>query len=73
MHEQQFALKDDSHEAAMYQQPCHLAMKHDKPVEGNAKGKAQAMNAPFGEKSDFHFKVSLVEENIPSESTVWNH
>ena len=31
------------------------------------------MNATFGKKFDFDFKVSLVEETIPSDSNVWNH
>ena len=37
VHEQQFALQDDWNEGAMYQKLCHVAVKHDKPVEVNAK------------------------------------
>ena len=49
-----------------------LAVKLDKPVEGNAKGETHTMNPPFGKKTDFDFKVSLVEETIPSNNNVWN-
>ena len=73
VHEQQFALQDDENEEAMYQKLCHVVMKHDKPVEGNAKGEKQTMNATFGKKFDFDFKVSLVEETIPSDSNVWDY
>ena len=37
VHEQQFALQDDWNQEAMYQKVCHVAMKHDKPEESNAK------------------------------------
>ena len=37
VHEQQFALQDDWTQEAMYQKLCHVAMKHGKPVESNAK------------------------------------
>ena len=30
------------------------------------------MNAPQERKSDFDFKVTLVEETLPSDSNVWN-
>ena len=73
MNEQQFALQDDWNERAMYQKLCHVAMKHDKPVEGNGKGETQDMNAPFGKKTDFDLVVSLVEETIQSNNNVWNH
>ena len=63
-HEQLIALQDDWDEEAMYQKLCHLAMKLDKPVEGNATCETQAMNAPFGTKTDFDFEVSLVEQTI---------
>ena len=56
----------------MYQTLCHVAVKHDKPVEGNAKGETRTMNAPFGKKTDFDFEVSLVEETIPSNNIVRN-
>ena len=72
-HEQQFALRDNCNEETLYQKLCQDAMKHDKPVEGNAKGETQAMNAPFGKKFDFDFKVSLAEETVPSDSNVRNH
>ena len=31
------------------------------------------MNATFEKKFDFHFKVSLVEDTIPSDSNVRDH
>ena len=42
----------------------YVQMKHDKPVRANTKNEPQAMNAPFGNKPDFDFKVSLVDETI---------
>ena len=66
VHEQQFALLDDCNEEAMYRKLYHVAAKHDKPVECNAKGETRTMIAIFGKKFDFDFKVSLVEETIPS-------
>ena len=41
VHEQQFALQKDWIEKAMYETLFHNAMKHDEPVEGNAKDKTQ--------------------------------
>ena len=64
VHEQQFALLNDCNEEAMYRKLCHVAAKHDKPVECNAKGETGTMIATFGKKFDFDFKVSLVEETI---------
>ena len=72
VHEQQFALLDDCSEEAMYRKLCHVAAKHDKPVECIAKGETRTMIATFGKKFDFDFKVSLVEETIPSNNDVWN-
>ena len=72
VHEQQFALLDDCNEEAMYRKLCHVAAKHDKPVECNAKGETRTMIATFGKKFDFDFKVSLVDETIPSNNDVWN-
>ena len=72
VHEQQFALLDDCNEEAMYRKLCHVAAKHDEPVECNAKGETRTMIATFGKKFDFDFKVSLVEETIPSNNDVWN-
>ena len=72
VHEQQFALLDDCNEEAMYRKLCHVAAKHDKPVECNAKGETRTMIVTFGKKFDFDFKVSLVEETIPSNNDVWN-
>ena len=72
VHEQQFALLDDCNEEAMYRKLCHVAAKHDKPVECNAKGETRTMIATFGKKLDFDFKVSLVEETIPSNNNEWN-
>ena len=70
--EQQFALLDDCNEEAMYRKLCHVAAKHDKPVECNAKGETRTMIATFGKKFDFDFKLSLVEETNPSNNDVWN-
>ena len=72
VHEQQFALLDDCSEEAMYRKLCHVAAKHDKPVECIAKGETRTMIATFGKKFDFDFKVSLVEETIPSNNNEWN-
>ena len=72
VHEQQFALLDDCNEEAMYRKLCHVAAKHDKPVECNAKGETRTMIATFGKKFDFDFKVSLAEETIPSNNNEWN-
>ena len=72
VHEQQFALLDDCNEEAMYRKLCHVAAKHDEPVECNAKGETRTMIATFGKKFDFDFKVGLVEETIPSNNDVWN-
>ena len=41
------------------------------PVEDSAKDETQTMNVPFGGKFDFDFKVSFVEETIPSHRNVW--
>ena len=72
VHEQQFALLDDCNEEAMYRKLCHVAAKHDEPDECNAKGETRTMIATFGKKFDFDFKVSLVEETIPSNNNEWN-
>ena len=72
VHEQQFPLLDDCNEKAMYRKLCHVAAEHDKPVECNAKGETRTMIATFGKKFDFDFKVSLVEETIPSNNDVSN-
>ena len=69
VHAQEFALQDDWNEGVMYQKLSHVAMKLAKPVEGNAKGETLAMNAPFGKKSNFGFKVKLFLESTPSDST----
>ena len=71
VNEQQFALQKSLNEEVMCQQLCHVAMKHDKPVKGN-EGETQAMNTSFGKKFHFDFKVSFVEDTIPSENNVWN-
>ena len=72
VHEQQFALLDDCNGEAMYRKLCHVAAKHDKPVECNAKDETRTMIATFGKKFDFDFKVSFAEETIPSNNNVWN-
>ena len=63
---------DYCNEEAMYRKLCHVAAKHDKPVECNVKGETRTMIATFGKKFDFDFKVILVEETIPSNNNVWN-
>ena len=73
VHEQQFALQEDWNEKVMYQQLCHVAMEHDKPVERNTKSELPTKKANFGKKFFFEFKVSLVEEIRPSDSIVWSH
>ena len=73
MHEQQFSVQEDRNDEAMYQKLCHVPMEHDKPVEGIAKGETQTLNATFGKKIDFEFKISLVEETIPRDSNARNH
>ena len=72
VNEQPFALQDYWKEEAMHRKLCHGAVKHDKPVEGNARGETQTMNSTFGKKSEIECKVSLVEEIIPSHSSIWN-
>ena len=44
VHEQLFALQEDWSEEAMSPKICHVAMKLDKTVEGNAKNETQVMN-----------------------------
>ena len=73
VNEQQFALHENLKEEAMHRKLCHGAVKHDKPVEGNARDDKQPMNATFERKSDFDFEVNLVEETIPSHKNVWKH
>ena len=73
MHEQQFALQEEWNERAMYQKLCHVAMKNDKTVKGNAKSETLALNASFGKKIDFDFRVLLVEETVPNDNNVWKH
>ena len=72
VNEQQFALQDNWNEEAMYQKQCHVAMKDSKLVKCNAKSETQAMEVPFVKKTDYDFKVNLVEETIPSHRNVWN-
>ena len=48
VHEQQITLQHDRKEGAMYQKLCHVAMKHEKPVEGKTKSELRTMTAPFG-------------------------
>ena len=71
MNEQKFALHENLNETAMHRR--HGAVKHDKPVEGNARGETRTMSSTFGKKSEIDFKVSLVEEIILSHRNVWNH
>ena len=73
VNEQRYTLPGDLNEIVMYQKLCHVAMKHVKPVEGNARSETRTMISTYGKKSQIVFKVSLVEEIIPSHSNVWNH
>ena len=73
VNQQQFALHETLNETAMHRKLCHGAVKHDKPVEGNARGETRTMNSTFGKKSEIDFKVSLVEEIILSQRNVLNH
>ena len=70
VNEQPSALQDYWKEEAMHRKPCHGAAKHDKPVEGNARGETRTMNSTLGKKSEIECKVSLVEETIPSHSKI---
>ena len=47
VNEQQCALQDDWNEIVMYRKICHGAVKHDKPVEGNARGKHEPWIQPL--------------------------
>ena len=71
--EQQCALQEDLNEIAIYQKLCHVTVTHDKSLKRNAKIGTQTMIATFGVKNDFDFKLSLVEETIPSHSNMWKH
>ena len=73
VNEQQFALHENLNETAMHRRLCHGAVKHDKPVEGNARDETRTMSSSFGKKSKIDFKVGLVEEIILSHRNVWNH
>ena len=72
VNEQRYTLPEDLNEIVMYQKLCHVAMKHEKPAKSNAKTETQVVNATFGKKTDFDFKESLLEETIPSHSSIWN-
>ena len=72
VNEQRYTLPEDLNEIVMYQKLCHVAMKHEKPAKSNAKTETQIVNATFGKKTDFDFNESLLEETIPSHSSIWN-
>ena len=72
VNEQRYTLPEDMNEIVMHRKQCHVAMKHDKPAKGNAKIETQIVNATFGKKTDFDFNESLLEETIPSHSSIWN-
>ena len=72
VNEQRYTLPEDLNEIVMYQKLCHVAMKHEKPAKSNAKTETQVVNATFGKKTNFDFKESLLEETIPSHSSIWN-
>ena len=73
VNEQRYTLPEDLNEIVMHRKQCHVAMKHDKPAKGHAKIETQIVNATFGKKTDFDFNESLLEETIPSHSSIWNH
>ena len=72
VNEQRYSLPEDLNEIVMHRKQCHVAMKHDKPAKGHAKIETQIVNATFGKKTDFDFNESLLEETIPSHSSIWN-
>ena len=72
VNEQRYTLPEDLNEIVMHRKQCHVAMKHDKPAKDHAKYETQIVNATFGKKSDFDFNESLLEETIPSHSSIWN-
>ena len=72
MNEQRYTLPEDLKEIVMHRKQCHVAMKHDKPAKGHAKIETQIVNVTFGKKTDFDFNESLLEETIPSHSSIWN-
>ena len=73
VNEQRYTLPEDLNEIVMHRKQCHVAMKHDKPAKGHAKIETQIVNATFGKKTDFDFNESLLEETIPTHSSIWNH
>ena len=72
VNEQRYTLPEDLNEIVMHRKQCHVAMKHDKPAKGHAKIETQIVNATFGKKTDFDINESLLEETIPSHSSIWN-
>ena len=73
VNEQRYTLPEELNEIVMYRKLCHVAMKHDKPAKGHAEIETQIVNATFGKKTDFDFnEESLLEETIPSHSSIWN-
>ena len=73
VNEQRYTRPEELNEIVMHRKQCHVAMKHDKPAKGHAKIETQIVNAFFGKKTDFDFnEESLLEETIPSHSSIWN-
>ena len=72
VNEQRYTLPEDLNEIVMHRKQSHVAMKHDKPAKCHAKIETQIVNATFGKKTDFDFNESLLEETIPSHSSIWN-
>ena len=73
VNEQPFAMQDYWKEETMHRKLYHGAVKHDKLVEGNARGETRTMSSTFGKKSEIERTVSLVEETIPSHSNIWKY
>ena len=70
---QQFALQEKLNETAMHRRLHNGAVKHDEPVEGNARSETGTMNSTYGKKSEFDLRVSIVEEIVLSLRNLWNH
>ena len=72
VNEQRYTLPEELNEIVMYRKLCNVAMKHDKSAKDHVKIETQVVNATFGKKTDFDFNESLLEETIPSHSSIWN-
>ena len=55
-------VQEDWNDGAMHRKVCHVAKKHDTPVEGNAKIETQAMTEPFERKLVPTSRKALLEK-----------